>query len=253
MHSGISECGQVTHVNHAGETQIILYTGVGAHQIRRSKVKCVHSGVAPCQRCQKSDIAGCSLSRPPNKTPQKPRPRAHCTSQPYEPRSVHDPPNEPRARSSPGTPAVTVQSDTPGPAPYTDKASVDRHLSNLSTDVILKSMHGFTGKYPEFAILNHSAFLEEFQSACPPESKTLLATILASSRVQFALLSLPWEKSLLPREHYAAYAREMLSEWSFKAPKLQVAQASLIMGLYEWGSREFHRAWIHCGIYCLVL
>ncbi|KAJ6075870.1 hypothetical protein N7499_007851 [Penicillium canescens] len=40
----------------------------------------------------------------------------------------------------------------------------------------------------------------------------------------------------------------MLSEWSFKPPKLQVAQALLIMSLYEWGSREFHRAWIYCGI-----
>jgi hypothetical protein len=216
-------------------------------------VKCVHSGAAPCQRCQKSDIAGCSLSRPPNKTPQKPKPRTNYSNQPYEPRPIRDPPCEPRPRSSLGTPVATVQSDTAGPDPYTNKASVDRHLTNLSADVILKSLNGFTGKYPEFAILNHSVFLEEFQSTCPPESKTLLAAILASSRVQFSLLSLPWESSLLPREHYATYAREMLSEWSFKAPKLQVAQASLIMGLYEWGTREFHRAWIHCGIYYPIL
>jgi hypothetical protein len=40
----------------------------------------------------------------------------------------------------------------------------------------------------------------------------------------------------------------MLSEWSFKAPSLRVAQALLIMSLYEWGDREFHRAWIYCGI-----
>jgi hypothetical protein len=167
--------------------------------------------------------------------------------QPYEPRTVYGPLDE-RAISSPGTPDVIAQPAISGPEPSFDKASVDSHLANLSTEVILKALNGFTGKYPEFAILNHSAILEELQTTCPPESKTLLATILASSRVQFSLLCLPWERCLLPREHYASYAREMLSEWSFKAPKLQVAQASLIMGLYEWGSREFHRAWIHCGI-----
>lgn len=212
----------------------------------------MHSGIAPCQRCQKSDLAECTLSRPPNKTPQKSRSRVNRTSQPYEPRPVCGSLDE-RVISSSRTPDVTIPPATLGLEPHIDKLSVDRHLANLSTEVILKALNGFTGKYPEFAILNHSAILEELQTTCPPESKTLLAAILASSRVQFSLLCLPWERCLLPREHYAAYARDMLSEWSFKAPKLQVAQASLIMGLYEWGSREFHRAWIHCGICGLPL
>lgn len=206
-------------------------------------MKCVHAGVAPCQRCQKSDLDGCSLSRP-NKTPQKSKSHASRRSQPYEPRQAYAPLND-RARSCPDTPGATVQPDTS--QSILDKDSVDRHLATLSTEVILKSLNWFSGKYPEFAILNHSVILEEFQAICPPESKILLAAILASVRVQFSLLSLPWQKYLLPREHYAAYAREMLSEWSFKAPRLQVAQASLVMGLYEWGIREFHRAWIYCG------
>jgi hypothetical protein len=143
---------------------------------------------------------------------------------------------------------TTVQSDASRLGQYIDKLTVDRHLTNLSGDVILKSLNGFTGKYPELAILNHAAFVKEYQSSpIPPESKIVLAAILASSRSQFSLLNLPWLDSLLPREHYAHYAHEMLSEWSFKAPKLQVAQALLIMSLYEWGSREFHRAWIYCG------
>lgn len=212
-------------------------------------MKCVHSGVPPCQRCLKSELQGCSLSRPPSKTPQKSKSQASRRSQPYEPRPAFLPLDE-RARSCPGTPGATVQSDIQESTP--DKASVDSHLANLSTEVILKSLHWFSGKHPEFAILNHSAILEEFHSTCPPESKILLAAILASARAQFSLLGAPWEKDLLPREHYAIYAREMLSEWSFKAPRLQVAQASLIMGLYEWGIREFHRAWIHCGNSSLI-
>lgn len=207
-------------------------------------MKCVHSGVAPCQRCLKSELQGCSLSRPPSKTPQKSKAQANRRSQPYEPRLPYVPLNE-RARSCPGSPGITIQSDLSESTP--DKASVDNHLSNLSTEVILKSLHWFSGKHPEFAILNHSAILEEFHSTCPPETKILLAAILASARAQFSLLGAPWEKHLLNRENYAVYAREMLSEWSFKPPRLQVAQASLIMALYEWGIREFHRAWIHCG------
>ncbi|KAJ5793822.1 hypothetical protein N7457_000421, partial [Penicillium paradoxum] len=182
----------------------------------------------------------------------KHRQRGEYAYQPYERRAVNEhagtPKESPHTGPSPEAPNVLVQSTTSGFGKYTNKNSVDSHLSSLSKDIILKSLNGFTGKYPEFAILNHSAFIKEFQSPISDESKILLAVILASSRVQFTLLGLPWEDSLLPREHYVSYAREMLSEWSFKAPKVQVAQASLIMSLYEWGSREFHRAWIYCGI-----
>lgn len=216
-------------------------------------MKCVHSGTAPCQRCQNSEIDGCVLSRPVNKTPQKPRRRPQSTNHPYE-RPVQQDEPEPRRTRPPEEVDTTVQPDASSPGQCIDKSTVDRHLTNLSGDVILKSLNGFTGKHPELAILNHAAFVKEYQSSpIPPESKIVLAAILASSRSQFSLLNLPWVDSLLPREHYACYAHEMLSEWSFKPPKLQVAQALLIMSLYEWGSREFHRAWIYCGTTYLTL
>ncbi|GFF60336.1 ATPase WRNIP1 homolog C26H5.02c [Aspergillus udagawae] len=40
----------------------------------------------------------------------------------------------------------------------------------------------------------------------------------------------------------------MLADKSFQSPNTHISQALLVMALYEWGSREFHRAWIYIGI-----
>ncbi|GLB07648.1 hypothetical protein AtubIFM57258_002996 [Aspergillus tubingensis] len=40
----------------------------------------------------------------------------------------------------------------------------------------------------------------------------------------------------------------MLADKSFQPPNTHIAQALLVMALYEWGSREYHRAWIYIGI-----
>lgn len=128
-----------------------------------------------------------------------------------------------------------------------DRAYVDGHIANLPPSIILKALNIFTNKFPELGILHLPSFMQEFQTSCHNDSKTLLASILAVTQCYFSQSSFTGLDSLLPREQYASYAREMLSQSSFQAPKLQVAQALLVMGLFEWGSREFHRAWIYCG------
>lgn len=128
-----------------------------------------------------------------------------------------------------------------------DRAYVDGHIANLSPSIILKALNIFTNKFPELGILHLPSFMQEFQTSCNNDSKTLLASILAVTQCYFSQSSFTGLDALLSREQYASYAREMLSQSSFQAPKLQVAQALLVMGLFEWGSREFHRAWIYCG------
>lgn len=103
-------------------------------------------------------------------------------------------------------------------------------------------------KLPELAILNLHSFSKLYESARNQETKTLLAAILAVVRSSLSLPDFPWVESLLSSENYAVYARQMLSHSSFQQPKLHVAQALLVMTLYEWGVREFHRSWIYCGM-----
>lgn len=149
-------------------------------------------------------------------------------------------------------------SEAPGSSPRhvsiygEDRANVHSHLANLSPNIVLKALNIFTNKFPELGILHLPSFMQEFQTSRHCETKTLLAAILSVTHCYYSRSSFTGLDTLLSRDQYASYAREMLSQSSFQAPKVQVAQALLVMGLFEWGSREFHRAWIYCGKACLV-
>ena len=123
----------------------------------------------------------------------------------------------------------------------------DEHIRNLSANIVLKVLNIFINKFPELGILHLPSFMQELQTTCHNDTKTLLAAILSVTHCYFAQSNLAGLETLLSREQYASYARAMLAHSSFQAPRLQVAQALLVMGLFEWGSREFHRAWIYCG------
>jgi hypothetical protein len=217
---------------------------------RKSKIKCINEGTAPCQKCRKSRIPGCELSRPPNKTPRKAIRRDRLDTPGR--RSVNEHENESPVPSSTATsPARVAQDLQPSTQKFAhddgDLSQTDRHLTGLSTDLVLKSLNVFVNKYPELAILHLPSFAKKHQSQDTKEIKTLLAALLAITRSHPLLITFPWESSLLPKERYAEYARDRLSRSSFEAPRLEVAQALLIMTVYEWGTREFHRAWIYCG------
>ncbi|KAF9876673.1 fungal specific transcription factor [Colletotrichum karsti] len=53
---------------------------------------------------------------------------------------------------------------------------------------------------------------------------------------------------LYPSERYASFASEVLATCILQSPDVKVIQALLILTLFEWGTREFHKAWMHCGI-----
>ncbi|KAJ6134968.1 hypothetical protein N7512_000128, partial [Penicillium capsulatum] len=221
----------------------------------KSKVKCVHSGVPPCQRCTKSEIEGCLLSRPPNKTPKT---GVRIGRAQNSNRSGSHPTisNEQGQRGSPHTPISTEptghasQSTTfdSGREKEATSTLVDRHLTGLPMNVILRSLNVFMNKHPELTILHVNSFSKQFEVSRTDEAKTLLAAILAVVRSSLSLWACPWVNSLLSSESYALYARKMLSDSAFQPPQLYVAQALLLMSLYEWGVREFHRSWIYCGI-----
>lgn len=124
---------------------------------------------------------------------------------------------------------------------------VDTHLTNLPMNVILRSLNVFMNKHPELTILHLHSFSKHLEIARTDETKTLLAAILAVVRSSLSLWDCPWIDSLLASENYAIYVRKMLSDSAFQPPRLPVAQALLLMTLYEWGVREFHRSWIYCG------
>lgn len=102
--------------------------------------------------------------------------------------------------------------------------------------------------FPELSILHVSTFMRNLQSSShSAEYNSLLAAVLAVTKSQLVMHQAPCAENLLSPETYAAYVRAVLSEFILQAPKIEVVQMLLIITLYEWGSRNFHRAWVYCG------
>lgn len=120
--------------------------------------------------------------------------------------------------------------------------------------MILKTLSVFTNKFPELAILHVPTLMEELASRpLSSETMALLSAVLAVSRGQLAVLGASWADVLLSREEYAIYTRDMLSQFILQPPKLQVVQMLLVITLYEWGTRNFHKAWVYCGTFQVFL
>ncbi|KJZ73210.1 hypothetical protein HIM_07407 [Hirsutella minnesotensis 3608] len=234
---------------------------------RRSKIKCVNSGSPPCQRCEKSGIADCALSRP---RPLASRPasnggsidgrsRKRSSSAAASPRKNDvlrqlDSPPVPRSVSAAATPRpapVCKESvaDVPGETPpFVAPMDIDAHLVGLPEGVVLKALNVFINSYPELAVLHLPTLVQDLRTTRSFEGRALLGAVLAVTKAQLAVLSASWAGTLLSREEYAGYAKNALAGFIFQPPKVQVVQALLIITLHEWGSRDFHKAWMYCGI-----
>lgn len=131
--------------------------------------------------------------------------------------------------------------------PY-DKESVQSHISRLPAGTVMKCLNIFTNKFPELAILHLPSFIAELRSRGSKEATCLLSAVLAVTRSQPSVLHASWGEDLLQREHYALYAKDLLKDLILQPPNIQVVQALLIVTLHEWGTRDFHKAWVYCGV-----
>ncbi|KAI5458924.1 hypothetical protein BGZ63DRAFT_473743 [Mariannaea sp. PMI_226] len=232
-----------------------MRSSLSCEYCRKSKIKCVNSGSPPCSKCEKLGRSGCELTRPrvavPLAKPSLKRKRTRSAARQADPVEPHLAPEVPQHVS----PSYAVLSD-PSPGLSVSRLStqtrrrnkVDDYLAAIPTDVILKALNVFTSKFPELRILQPSLFIREFQSHRSEEAKALLATVLASVKKQPAVFSDTWASELPDAQDLACYARRVLSDCILQPPKVIVVQALLILTLFEWGVRDFHKAWMHCGI-----
>ncbi|KAH6889464.1 putative fungal-specific transcription factor [Thelonectria olida] len=196
---------------------------------RRSKIKCVNSGTAPCQKCHKTGNAACVLTRPAPPPPRRNH-RSHVT-----PRD---------GGSETSSSRTSVVAETPRPSGH----DVHEHIANLSQGVIVKAMHVFTNKFPELSLLHLPSLTDETKSQRSDDTIALLGAIFAMARGQGAILNAAWVNDMLPSESYADYTRKWLLGSIMQPPKVQVVQTLLIMTLYEWGCGNFYQSWMYCGI-----
>ncbi|KAH7121599.1 hypothetical protein EDB81DRAFT_700522 [Dactylonectria macrodidyma] len=229
---------------------------------RKSKIKCINSGVSPCAKCDKLGRSDCELTRPLAPTAKRASKRARraLSVTPQSPdagaspiaRAESDAASASRQSRLPDAVRGGIPNLTPCPSAAAlkpcDKGSMDTYLATLPTEIILKALNVFTSRFPELRILQPSLFLAEYESDRSTVAKALLATVLAATKQLPSVLIVSWSQGLPDREALALYARDVLSNCILQPPKLSVVQALLILTLYEWGVRDFHKAWMHCGI-----
>ncbi|KAJ5083689.1 hypothetical protein N7456_013116, partial [Penicillium angulare] len=221
-----------------------MRSSVSCASCRKAKIKCVHSGMAPCQKCRKSGIAGCILTKPPQRPTRRERSSTNVPSSP-----TADGPDvaRPRRQFRPTSTFVGEQTEQ-----LPSIVVIDQHLASLSAGTILKGLNVFTNKFPELGILHIPVFQKDLQSN-PQSTRTLLAAILAVVKIQPILSNQAWATHLISSEAYANYAKARLSDEILRPPRIHTVQALLIMTLYEWGSCGFHQAWVYCGIATRVM
>ncbi|KYK57302.1 fungal specific transcription factor [Drechmeria coniospora] len=224
---------------------------------RPANESCIMRSSLSCNacRCAKSGLAAvCVLTRPRMSVGKAPRSRrttplesARCRDdghadaarvQGRAPTALREHAGEPVAKAGSGREQESGH----------DLDAVDHHLANLPGSVLVKAVHVFTNSFPELAVLHLPTLLDELRCGRSPESKALLGAVLAVTKAQLSVLAAPWADGLLGRERYASYVKEALSSFILKPPKIQVVQALLVITLHEWGSRDFHKAWMYCGI-----
>lgn len=227
-------------------------------------MKCIHAGSAPCQRCRRSNLDGCGLSLPKTPTGKLKRKRTRQIGDSATPprfRNEETQANASRQQSEATFPRSRGHSHHSGSRDRENESSltsdsplnpyetdlVESHVYNLPAGIVMKSLNVFTNKFPELAILHLPSFIAELRSRSSKEVIALLSAVLAVTRSQICVLNASWGEHLLPREHYALYAKDLLKDLILQHPNIQVVQALLIITLHEWGSRDFHKAWIYCG------
>lgn len=127
---------------------------------------------------------------------------------------------------------------------------MDRHLQSIPKDLVFTALEAFWRKFPELRVIHPSSFMQDYGSNCSRESKALLATVLAMTKTQNPDSDRLRTQILYPSERYAVYASEILAACILQSPDVKVIQALLILTLFEWGTRDFHKAWMHCGRSC---
>ncbi|KZL67810.1 fungal specific transcription factor [Colletotrichum tofieldiae] len=214
---------------------------------RRSKIKCVNSGTPPCNKCEKSGRSDCALTRPhvastgrAAKRTRRATEEASSVSCDHDVGSQRPLVSAPQSRG-PATPSSGMD--------YRDgREDMGIHLEQIPKDLVFIALEAFWRKFPELRVIHPSSFMQSFGSTCPRECKALLATVLAMTKTQKPDSDRLKTQLLYASERYASYASDILAACILQPPDVKVIQALLILTLYEWGTRDFHKAWMHCGI-----
>ncbi|KAJ5815114.1 hypothetical protein N7474_006891 [Penicillium riverlandense] len=200
---------------------------------RQAKVRCVHEGIPPCQRCERTKKPDCVLTDPRASRPNSGK-KSIPSRTPRKRKAI--------ARASPEIDsAQTPHRKTSQVVPGSQDAS-DNPISALSPATVISAVETYRKKFPVANFLHYPSLISDI-SANPLSVDPVFVASLLSLCVRF----MP-SHGLGDEETYAGYARKQLAHRVLEAPSLFLAQSLVMFSFYEWGSGRPYQAWMYSGM-----
>ncbi|CAK7231341.1 hypothetical protein SBRCBS47491_007898 [Sporothrix bragantina] len=233
---------------------------IACARCRKLKIKCVHTGEAPCRNCAKkgpAEVDACTLSEPVLKQ-RTPR-RASTKS------VLHQSQNTPRQNidavlSSPVIETTIAESEhRQHDHSIVCHESRDRDrdrdrdeedvFSSVGINTVLSTLSLFHQKFPELRFLHLPSITHHVRSIWNHDRHQ--ATRHGSAREKLRLLCAAvmalCSSSASTSDRYADYVRDRVAVSLFTAPDLITVQTLLVLAMYEWGMGQGYRAWMYAG------
>ncbi|KAJ5665888.1 uncharacterized protein N7477_008336 [Penicillium maclennaniae] len=196
---------------------------------RRAKVKCIHDGRSPCQRCQKTNSEGCALTDP---RASKLRARRNTVGSAA--------PQKRRKASHPAHSAEDIS--TLRRAPQNASEGHENPISALPPSTVISAVETYRKKFPVANFLHYPSLISDISSNFDSVDPIFIASLL-SMCVRFMA-----DDELEGEEIYAGYARQHLAQRAMEAPSLYLAQSLVMISFYEWGTGRPYQAWMYSGM-----
>lgn len=135
----------------------------------------------------------------------------------------------------------TLTADAVGSSKGDPQIASSNPFASLSPSTLISACDTYRKKFPVANFLHYPSLIASI-SANPSSVDPVFVAALLSLCARF----LP-EHQLDSGETYAEYARSELAHKAFESPSLSLAQSSVMLVFYEWGSGRPYKAWMYSG------
>ncbi|KAJ5778078.1 transcriptional regulator family: Fungal Specific TF [Penicillium odoratum] len=203
---------------------------------RRAKVKCVHEGSPPCQRCHRNKSDDCVLTDPRALKPTG-KETGTGTQRGARPRAGQ----KRRATTALG-PDIRLEQSPRSVLSRTVSENLENPISALPPSIVITAVETYRKKFPITNFLHYPSLISDVSSNFQSIDPVFVASLL-SLCVRFMS-----GDGLADEETYAGYARKHLAHRVMEAPSLYLAQSLVMISFYEWGTGRPYQAWMYSGM-----
>jgi hypothetical protein len=197
--------------------------------LSQAKVKCVHGGQPPCQRCQKTNNQECSLSDP--RVARQGTKKSTVSSRGARKR-----------KASLALSPVPRNADRVTPQNASTAPGTDDPITALSPAIVISAVETYRKKFPITNFLHYPSLISDISANVNSVDPVFIASVL-SLCVRFMR-----SDELKEEDFYTDYARKNLAQRVLEAPSLYLAQSLVMISFYEWGTGRPYQAWMYSGM-----